>query len=120
VGASGSAGAFFGLSAEQGLAAWFDARENARGYTSFAYSTGAQFGASAEGVFGIWTVSELASLGGDSWGCSVGASTAAGPGAAFTAWYDYENHYLGSTLAPGVGVGAPGQAVLIKVHTFVY
>lgn len=120
VGAGGSAGAFFGLGAEQGMAAWFDARENARGYTSFAYSGGVQLGAGAAGVFGIWTVKDLASLGGDSWGCSVGASTAAGPGAAFTAWYDYENHYLGATLAPGVGVGAPVQATLIKVHTFVY
>jgi hypothetical protein len=120
VGAGGSAGAFFGLSAEQGMAAWFDARENARGYTTFAYSSGAQFGAGVEGVFGIWTVKDLAGLGGDAWGCSVGASAPAGPGAAFTAWYDYENNYLGATLAPGVSVGAPAQAVLLKVHTFVY
>ena len=120
IGGAVSGGAFFGVSAEQGIAAWFDARENLRGYTSFSVSEGLQLGVGGETSLGIWVVNDLLALGGDSWGCSVGASGSAGVGAAFTAWFDYENNYLGSTLAPGIGVGIPVEGTLTKVHTFVY
>jgi hypothetical protein len=85
VGGAASGGAFFGLAAEQGVAAWFDARENLRGYTTFGFSQGAQLSVGGEGVFGIWVVNDLAALGGDSWGCSVGASTGTGVGGTLTA-----------------------------------
>ena len=121
IGGAVSGGLFFGLAAEQGIAAWFDARENLRGYTTFGHSRGVQAGAGGEGVFGIWVVNDLHALAGDAWGCSVGASTPAGAGAAFTAWFDYQNRYLGSTLAPGVSVGlTPVEANMHYVHTFLY